>query len=151
VSHIGIIGSRSLPSSYCSSVAALVAQYVSRGWVVHSGGALGADYYVLEALVRQGASSSGIVHAAWSSLAGFPCAVRPLMTVFIASGGTVHWGTASHTDTYNTVAAALLQRNRHLVASVQALVAYPSSSSRGTWYTVAAARRLHIPVQVTMT
>jgi hypothetical protein len=146
VSHVGIIGSRVLPFAWKAEIEQVVAGYVRQGWQVHTGGALGADAYVLAALVRLGAASSGVVHAAWTSLAGFPSSVRPLVAVFLASGGKVIWGTAEGGESFPVVVDALLGRNQRLIASVGRLVAYPHGASRGTHYTIAAARRAGIPV-----
>lgn len=73
---VGVIGSRNLPSSWEESVGDVVEDLIGRGYHIASGGAIGADAYVLERLLRLGLSDHGTVYAAWKSYHGFPVKVR---------------------------------------------------------------------------
>ena len=54
---VTVVGSRRLESSLASRVASVVWSLSSRGFGIASGGALGCDLYVLDALVSLGASA----------------------------------------------------------------------------------------------
>ena len=51
VGQIGVVGARALPETYQNLVEEVVQYLLGRGHVVAHGGALGADYYVLNALL----------------------------------------------------------------------------------------------------
>ena len=142
----GFVGSRSLPASFAPFVSSLVSAFRARGFLVASGGAVGADQYALSALVEQGASASGVVFSAWSSASGFPVSVRPTVGLFLAAGGQVIWGAASAGAPRQQVIASLLGRNQRLVSACSCLVAFLHGSSRGTLFTVRQAVRRGIPV-----
>ena len=144
----GFVGSRSLPASFSPLVSSLVSAFRARGFLVASGGAVGADQFALSALVEQGGSASGIVFSAWVSSSGFPASVRPLFSRFLASGGQVVWGSGSVGASRSSVVSALLSRNERLVAACSVLVAFLHGSSRGTLFTVRQAVRRGIPVYV---
>jgi len=144
----GFVGSRSLPASFSPLVASLVSAFRSRGFLVASGGAVGADQFALSALVEQGASASGVVFSAWSSALGFPAPVRPSVGRFLAAGGQVVWGSASPGAPRQQAVSALLGRNQRLVSACSCLVAFLHGSSRGTLFTVRQAVRRGIPVYV---
>jgi predicted Rossmann fold nucleotide-binding protein DprA/Smf involved in DNA uptake len=145
---VGFVGSRSLPASFSPHVSSLVASFLARGFRVASGGAVGADQFALSALVEQGASSSGVVFSAWSSVGGFPASVRPSVDRFLASGGQVVWGASSPGAPRQQVVSALLGRNQRLVSACSCLVAFLHGPSRGTLFTVRQAVRRGIPVHV---
>jgi len=142
----GFVGSRSLPASFSPLVSSLVASFLARGFQVASGGAVGADQFALSALVEQGASASGVLFSAWSSVSGFPVSVRPTVGRFQASGGQVVWGPGSPGAPRQQVVSALLGRNRHLVSACSCVVAFLYGSSRGSLFTVRQAVRRGIPV-----
>ena len=144
----GFVGSRSLPASFSPLVSSLVSAFRARGFQLASGGAVGADQYALSALVEQGASASGVVFSAWSSVSGFPVSVRPLVGRFLGAGGRVVWGSASPGVSRQQVVSALLGRNQRLVSACSCLVAFLHGSSRGTLFTVRQAVRRGIPVYV---
>lgn len=146
--YAGFVGSRSLPASFSTFVASLVSAFRSRGFLVASGGAVGADQFALSALVEQGVSASGVVFSAWSSAAGFPALVRPSVGRFLAAGGQVVWGAASAGASRQQAVSALLGRNQRLVSACSCLVAFLHGSSRGTLFTVRQAVRRGIPVYV---
>lgn len=145
---VGVIGSRSLPVSFAPLVSSVVSFFLSRGFRVASGGAVGADSFALSALLQQGASSRGVVFSAWSSASGFPASVRPQVARFLSSGGQVVWGSASAGAPRQQVVSALLGRNRRLVSSCSVLVAFLFGSSRGSLFTVRQAVVRGVPVVV---
>lgn len=145
---VGVVGSRSLPASFAPLVSSVVSFFLGQGFRVASGGALGADSFALSALLRQGASSCGLVFSAWSSASGFPSSVRPQVARFLSSGGQVVWGPASAGAPRQQVVSALLGRNRRLVSSCSVLVAFLFGSSRGSLFSVRQAVARGIPVVV---
>ena len=145
---VGVVGSRSLPDSFAPLVSSLVSAFLARGFQVASGGALGADLFVLSALLLQGQVSSGVVFSAWSSVSGFPVSVRPSVSHFLASGGQVVWGSGSSGGSRGSVVSALLGRNRLLVSSCSVVVAFLFGSSRGSLFSVREAVSRGVPVVV---
>lgn len=145
---VGVIGSRSLPASFAPLVSSVVSSYLAQGFKVASGGAVGADAFALAALLKQGASSSGVVFSAWQSASGFPASVRPQVSQFQAGGGQVVWGSGVSGSARHQVVSALLSRNRRLVSSCSVVVAFLHGSSRGSLYTVRQAVSRGVPVVV---
>ena len=144
----GVVGSRSLPVCFAPLVDQVVSLLLSCRFAVASGGAVGADQFALSALIRFGASSRGVVHSAWSSIAGFPSAVRADVVQFIAAGGRVVWGSASAGVSRSSAVSALLGRNRRLVSASSVVVAFLHGPSRGSLYTVRQAVSRGVPVVV---
>ena len=145
---VGVVGSRSLPSSFAPLVSRVVSFFLSRGYGVASGGAVGADSFALEAVIQQGDSSRSRLFSAWSSSSGFPSSVQPQVSRFLSSGGQVVWGSSSPGDPRHAVVSALLGRNRRLVSACSVVVAFLYGSSRGSLYTVRHAVRQGVPVVV---
>jgi len=145
---VGVVGSRSLPASFAPLVSSLVSFLLDQGFGVASGGALGADSFVLSALLQQGAAPSGVVFSAWSSASGFPASVRPQVSQFLSSGGQVVWGSASPGAPRQQAVSALLGRNQRLVAACSVLVAFLFGPSRGSLFTVRQAVARGVPVVV---
>jgi predicted Rossmann fold nucleotide-binding protein DprA/Smf involved in DNA uptake len=52
---IGIVGARALPESFRGQVADAVRYLLDKGYRIHSGGAIGADLYVLKSVIDCGA------------------------------------------------------------------------------------------------
>jgi len=149
MSHlVGVVGSRSLPVSFAPLVSSVVSGFLSRGYRVASGGAVGADSFALSALLQQGAASSGVIFSAWQSASGFPSLVQPQVSQFLASGGQVIWGSGSIGAQRQQVVSALLGRNRRLVSASSVVVAFFYGQSRGSLYTVRQAVNQGIPVIV---
>ena len=48
---VGIVGARALPQEYKNNIQEVVKYLVNKNYVIHSGGALGADLFVLESLI----------------------------------------------------------------------------------------------------
>jgi len=145
---VGVVGSRSLPLLFAPLVSSVVSLFLSRGFGVASGGAVGADSFALSAVLRSGSCSRGIVYSAWSSVFGFPSSARPDIERFIAAGGQVVWGSASIGSPRHVAVSSLLGRNRRLVAASSVIVAFLHGPSRGSLYTVRQAVSRGIPVIV---
>ena len=143
VSHgVGVIGSRSLPVSYRAQVHSVVSFLVSRGYLIHSGGAVGADQFALAAVLSLGACSQAVLFSAWSAVSGFPRAVQPSVHRLIAYGGQVVWGVVSpRASGRGVVIAGLLARNCRLVGASVGVVAFLHGSSRGSRRTISEAIR----------
>ena len=144
----GVVGSRSLPVRFAPLVDQVVSLLLARGFAVASGGAVGADQFALSAVLRAGASAHGVVHSAWSSIAGFPSAVRADVVQFIAAGGCVVWGPVSAGASRSSAVSALLGRNRRFVSASSVIVAFLHGPSRGSLYTVRQAVSRGVPVVV---
>ena len=89
---IGIVGARALPDSFREQVSSVVRYLLSRDYYIHTGGALGADLFALQAVIEQGAFSRALLLSAWASVAGFPRQVQPLVERYIQHDGQVSWG-----------------------------------------------------------
>jgi predicted Rossmann fold nucleotide-binding protein DprA/Smf involved in DNA uptake len=145
---VGVIGSRSLPVRFAPLVSSVVSLFLSRGFGVASGGAMGADSFALSALLSSGSSSHGVLYSAWVSASGFPSSVRPDVERFIGAGGSVVWGSAASGCAHPVAVSALLRRNRHLVSASSVIVAFLHGPSHGSLYTVRQAVSRGVPVIV---
>tara|TARA_B100000315_G_C14388392_1_gene500728 strand:+ start:109 stop:711 length:603 start_codon:yes stop_codon:yes gene_type:complete len=145
---IGMIGSRSLPQPLAERVGNIVEDLLSRHYHIASGGAIGADQFVIERLLRIGRSDSCTVYSAWKNYAGFPVKVRAMMRQFKEYGGHLLWGVASGKEAPNLIRMGLLLRNQCLVDACYGLVAFIDGHSRGSLFTIkkAASKRLVIVV-----
>lgn len=143
---VGVIGSRSLPEDFSPVVHSVVAFFLSLGFDIASGGAMGADFYALSALLDYSASSSGTIFSAWQSISGFPAAVRPRLLEFRSHGGRILWGPASTGAPRHEAVAALLGRNTRLISACSLLIAFLRGDSRGSLRTVREALAHDIPV-----
>ena len=146
--QIGIIGSRELPEQFQEKVNDVVLYLLRRGHVVAHGGALGADHYVLKALLAHSGVNRSVLFSAWQSQACFPKVVQPDVERFMAIGGKVLWGAGENGMPYPAVAAALLGRNVRLVNQCHGLVAFLHGKSKGTLSAVAMAQKRKIPIIV---
>jgi len=126
---VTVVGSRRLESSLASRVASVVWSLSSRGFGIASGGALGCDLYVLDALVSLGASacSCSAVFGFGSSPSCVPVAVRPLLSRFLALGGRFVPGVAS-------------------AGASRGVVVFWLSGSRGSLREMRAAVRFGVPI-----
>jgi len=145
---VGVVGSRSLPASFSPLVSSLVSLLVEHGYGVASGGASGADAFALSALLQQGAAPRSVLFSAWPLVSGFPVAVRPQVSQFLASGGRVVWGSVSPGSSRHAVVSGLFARSRQLISASCGLVAFLHGPSRGTLFTVRQALSQGIPVIV---
>ncbi len=145
---VGVVGSRSLPVRFSALVGQVVSLFLSRGFGVGSGGAMGADHFALSAVLSSGSSARGVVFSAWSSVSGFPSSVRPDVERFIGSGGSVVWGSVSSGCARPVAVSALLRRNERLVSASSVIVAFLFGPSRGSLYTIRHAVSCGVPVIV---
>lgn len=139
---IGIIGSRRLPESFREQVSSIVQSLVLRGYSIHTGGALGADAFALDAVISSDYCSQAVVFSPWISVSGFPSAVQSSIRQLIAYGGRVDWGCISVGASRGSVIAGLLERNSRLVHASSGIIAFLYGESRGTRRTIAEAIRL---------
>lgn len=84
---VAVIGSRALPVGFSEKVVGVVGRLLMRGHEVCHGGAMGADHFVLQALINCRAASKGILFSAWESVLGFPAQVQPDIQKYLAAGG----------------------------------------------------------------
>ena len=144
-----VIGSRHLPSSWESWVDAVVGLLLSRGHRICSGGAVGADFFVLRSLVSRGSSAcqgSSVFVPGDLSLVPAPCALW--LDRFLGLGGQVIEGSASESSARRDYVRALLIRNCSIVRASAGVVAFVSGCSEGSWFTVFQAVRRGRPVVV---
>lgn len=145
---VGIIGSRSWPYLKASHIGDITEDLLNRNYHIASGGAIGADQFVIERLLRTGMSNHCTVYSPWQNYAGFPVKVRAMMRQYKSYGGHILWGEVSKNTPQNIIKIGLLMRNKRLVDACYGLVAFINGSSRGSIYTIkqAAAKRLTIVV-----
>ena len=145
---VGVIGSRSLGYGYADAVGQVVEDLLGRGYHIASGGAIGADQFVIERLLHMGMSAQCTVYSAWENYDGFPVKVRAMMRQFKDYGGHLLWGFSAGKETPYLIKAALLLRNKRLVEACYGLVAFIDGQSRGSIFTinVAAAKRMPLVV-----
>jgi predicted Rossmann fold nucleotide-binding protein DprA/Smf involved in DNA uptake len=144
---VGVVGTRG--GGFSSAVVSrVVGFFASRGWAVATGGALGVDSCVLSSLLSLGLGRLGVVFSAWSSVAGFPVSVRPLVSRLLSSGGRVVWGVLSPPASRRRVLSALFSRNRALASSCDFLVAFLAPGSCGSLAVISACVRRGVPVVV---
>jgi len=133
---IGIVGARALPDSFREQVSDVVSYLLERAYQIHSGGALGADLFCLQALVEQRAFSRGVIFSPWVSVPGFPRAVQPYIEQFVAHSGRIDWGFVRPHSSRSLIVAGLLARNQRLVSASAGIVAFLYGESSGTTQTI---------------
>ncbi len=145
---IGIIGSRSLPSQEASLVGAITQDLINRHYHIATGGAIGADQYVIEHLLSQGLSNKCTIYSPWQNYKGFPIKVRAMVRQFKDYGGHLLWGDVGGNEPPHIVKCGLLTRNIRLVSACYGLVAFIDEQSRGSIFTIkkAAQKRLTMVV-----
>jgi hypothetical protein len=137
---VAVVGARALPEASAWQVAEVVRHFVGRGWGIGSGGARGADAFVLRAVLAAGTAACA------RSVVFLPGpAPRPdaALVAFTHRGGRVVAGSG-------TGRSALLARSRALVQASAGVVAFLWGASRGSVYTVREAIRLHRCVAVVL-
>lgn len=140
---VAVVGSRSLPASWAGRVSQVVSSLLARGCRVGSGGAVGADLFALQAVVRLGREAcqgsrvylpAGITQA--------PVACRQLLLQFRAAGGQVVPGSvAGRSSGRSEFVSALFARSSALISASSGVVAFVSGRSAGTWFTLQDAAR----------
>lgn len=148
IHSVGVIGSRTLSYQYSEHVGEVVEDLLSRQYHLASGGAAGADQFVIEHLLHLGLSDRCTVYSAWKNYAGFPVKVRAMMRQFKDYGGHLLWGFSNGNESAGLIKAALLMRNKRLVQACYGLVAFINGHSRGSLFTikVAASKRMTLVV-----
>jgi len=145
---IGIIGSRTLSFTLSRKVGAITQDLIIRKYHIATGGAIGADQFVIEYLLQKGLSEHCTVYSAWQNYAGFPVKVRAMMRQFKQYKGHLLWGEVGGNEPQHLVKMGLLLRNHRLVEACYGLVAFIDDHSRGSIFTIknAAKKRLTIVV-----
>jgi len=64
---VGVIGSRSLPYTVANKVGDIVQDLIKRKYHIATGGAIGADQFVIERLLRLGLSDHCTVYSPWQN------------------------------------------------------------------------------------
>jgi predicted Rossmann fold nucleotide-binding protein DprA/Smf involved in DNA uptake len=146
--YIGIIGSRQLDLSHSNKVFEVTKYFLDNDYFIASGGALGADQFCLEALLKLNKAEKGLIFSAWENIYGFPAAVRGSVREFIENDGRISWGTPLKEKSKALINAAIFQRNKRLIANCSGLVVFLSGASRGSLFTLQLALQKHIPVIV---
>ncbi len=108
---VGIIGSRGLPQKLANKVGDITEDLLSRRYHIATGGAIGADQFVVERLLRIGVSGRCTVYSPWQNYAGFPVKVRAMMRQFKDYGGHILWGYIGCNAPQHLVRTSLLLRN----------------------------------------
>jgi len=145
---VGIIGARALPEEGKPKVKEIVRYLVQKEYQIHTGGALGADVYALEALIFLGAIKNGLLFSPWSSIQGFPREVQKHVDYYVSHLGKVFWGLVPPHSSRSVAIAGLLSRNQRLVNASSGIVAFLYGESKGTKNTIrkAIARGLKVVV-----
>ena len=148
IKSVGVIGSRSIPFTVAPQVGDIVQDLLGRHYHIATGGAVGADQFVIEKLLRLGVSERCTVYSPWQNYASFPVKVRAMMRQFKDYGGHLLWGPVSTQDVPHVIKAGLLFRNQLLVNACYGIVAFIDGGSRGSIFTIkkAAAKRLTLVV-----
>jgi len=133
---IGIVGARALPDSFRGQISEIVRYLLERDYHIHTGGALGADLFSLQAIIEQSACFRGVIFSAWSSISGFPREVQRFAEQFVSHAGKVEWGMTRPHSSRSLVVTGLLERNQRLVRASSGLVAFLYGESRGTTQTI---------------
>lgn len=145
---VGVIGSRSLTYTVANKVGDIVQDLIKRKYHIATGGAIGADQFVIERLLRLGLSDHCTVYSPWQNYAGFPVKVRAMMRQFKDYGGHLLWGEVGGNEPRHLIKMGLLLRNQRLVSACYGLVAFIDGHSRGSIFTIqkAAQKRLTLVV-----
>lgn len=148
IKSIGIIGSRSLSYVVSKKIGDITEYLINRNYHIATGGALGADQFVIENLLSLGLSEYCTVYSPWQNYAGFPVKVRTMMRQFKDCGGHLLWGEVGGNEPYHLIKMGLLLRNQRLVSACYGLVAFIDSNSRGSIFTIQKAVQKRLTVVV---
>ncbi len=145
---VGVVGSRSLPYSLADKVGNIVHDLIYRKYHIATGGAIGADQFVIERIIRIGLLDRCTVYSPWQNYAGFPVKVRAMIRQFKDYGGHLLWGEVGGNEPQHLIKMGLLLRNQRLVSACYGLVAFIDGNSRGSIFTIqkAAQKRLTMVV-----
>lgn len=148
IKSVGVIGSRKLSHTFANQVGNIVEDLIARNYHIATGGAIGADQFVIERVLRQGLSNHCTVYSAWQNYAGFPIKVRAMMRQFNGYGGHLIWGVSGGNEPHHMVKMGLLLRNQKLVEACYGLVAFIDGSSKGSLFTIKKAVSKHLTVVI---
>jgi predicted Rossmann fold nucleotide-binding protein DprA/Smf involved in DNA uptake len=133
---VGIVGARALPEEFKPKINEIVRYLVRKEYQIHTGGALGADLYALEALIALAAVQKGQLFSPWSSIQGFPREVQKHVEYYVEHRGKVFWGLVPAHSSRSVAIAGLLSRNQRLVNASSGIVAFLYGESKGTINTI---------------
>lgn len=136
IKNIAVIGSRKLSSKYIQKIGQIIDYLLQKRYHIASGGAKGADDFVLSHLLHRERSDRGVIFSAWDTYKGFPADVRKKVRYFHQQGGSIFWGTSSGAEPITAIKMALLHRNIKLIEASEGVVAFLTAESRGTFFTV---------------
>jgi len=145
---IGIVGARALPRDFSEQISGIVSYLLQRGYQIHTGGAVGADEFALQAVISQRSIERCVIFSAWTSVDGFPRSVIRYIDYFVSRGGRVDWGLVAPHSSRGHVITGLLARNTRLVRASFGIVAFMFGDSSGTRRTVLEAIRQRLRVVV---
>jgi len=148
IKSVGVVGSRSLPYSLADKVGLITEDLIKRKYHIATGGAIGADQYVIERLLRQGLPDRCTVYSPWQNYAGFPVKVRAMMRQFKDYGGHLLWGEVGGNEPHHLIKMGLLLRNQRLVSACYGLVAFIDGHSRGSIFTIQKATQKRLTIVV---
>jgi predicted Rossmann fold nucleotide-binding protein DprA/Smf involved in DNA uptake len=134
--YVGIIGSRQLSHTQSKRVGDITKYLVTKKYHIASGGAIGADQFVIEHLLRNGYSNKCTVFSAWKYYKCFPKTIQAMMKQFKEYGGKIQWGLCGEGANYSVARVALLERNVRLVKACYGVVAFIDKNSRGSIFTI---------------
>ncbi len=140
---VAVVGSRKLPASWAGRVSQVVTDLFRRGCRIASGGALGADLFALQAVVRLGREAcKGSQVFLPGSVMQAPSVSREWLLQFEALGGSIIQGSvAGRATARSEYVGALFGRTVKLVKASSGVVAFVSGPSKGTWFTCEQAAR----------
>ena len=136
VKIVGIIGSRNLPISQAEKVGEVTEYLISKNYHIATGGAIGADQYCIERLLRLGVPDQATIYAPWQFFYGFPTKVNAMVRQFSKYGGNIVWGLATGNEPYFQIKLALLKRNVNLVEVSYGFVAFITAQAKGSIFTI---------------
>ena len=112
IKSVGVVGSRSLPYALADKVGNIVQDLIHRKYHIATGGAIGADQFVIERILRRSLSDRCTVYSPWQNYAGFPVKVRAMIRQFKDYGGHLLWGAVAGNEPQHFIKMGLLLRNR---------------------------------------
>lgn len=140
---VAVVGSRELPQVSYPVVYSVVKQAVEHGHEVVSGGAIGADFYALRALLELGGLACSLSRI---FLPGTRQMLMPLyrdtMSLYEQLGGTIVSGSARPGMEFKDSTRAIFRRSVMLVKASNTVVGFIHGESTGTWFALEAAKRL---------
>jgi len=145
---VGVIGSRSLPYTLGEKVGDVTEDLIARKYHIATGGAMGADQFVVQRLLRSGQSTRGTIYTPWANYGGFPVKTRAMTRQFKDQGGHLLWGPVAKGTPKHMVKTGLLIRNKRLVEASHGLVAFIDGNSRGSIFTIKEAVKKRLIVVV---